>query len=506
MQPSGRARSESEIVDLSILLATGFTGVSAVIGETERGEHGKSVLIGSWSDYRRYFGELSERWATPNTGMFPLLCKRALEAGARLLITRAGHYATITDKTTLAGTKPTITVGTIVITGKSVGNYVATYAFTAAASRLAGKFDLTESIANYPELTHTIKDIAAIITADDALTLNSKLFVSNLAAGTISGAASGSLAGGSETLGSIAEADYIGDASAGTGIHVFDNDTNFDYICVPHKASSTLDTAVSAYADARQDCQSMHRTAVGVDGSTATTYRDATSIDTWRSRMFTGGLIITHPVTSLETEIPEIGDVLGVLARKDNKTKKWFAAAGQKRGRIKNALGVVFNFGTAGRSAQADSIDIAGINQVIKHPTFGVVVWGNSTLQKNDTLLKHANVADLIMFVQKTTKPCIDTELFDPNDMDTWKNIYRGVKQVMDAVQNGRGCWRWLYQGDQDAETVADCLINAPANIDLGQYIFNLWVAPKVGMKYVGMKVVVTNSGVKFEELAGQPD
>jgi phage tail sheath protein FI len=190
------------------------------------------------------------------------------------------------------------------------------------------------------------------------------------------------------------------------------------------------------------------------------------------------------------------------MSRKDNTAKEWFTFAGPKRGRVKNALSVVYNLGDASKSAIADQVDAHGINPVIDHPDFGIVFWGNSTLYKTQTLLKHANVAELMVFMQKALKPLVQSELFDPNDIQTWKTIYRNVKPLLDYIKTQRGIWAYLYQGDQDVDDVSECVVNQQSNIDAGQYIFNLFVSPKVGMKYQGVKVILTNSGVNFEALA----
>ena len=124
-----------------------------------------------------------------------------------------------------------------------------------------------------------------------------------------------------------------------------------------------------------------------------------------------------------------------MISTRDNKTHEWFSFSGAKRGRIKNALGVVFNLGSAARQTTADLVDARGLNMIIDHPSFGIVSWGNGTLQKEDTLLKHANVAELVIFIVRGLKPLIQSELFQPNDVDTWKAIYRKVQPFMDYIK-----------------------------------------------------------------------
>ena len=75
MNTNGRARTETEIVDVSTLSPTGLKGINAVLGITERGPIGESILVGSWFEYRRHFGGYVQG------SIFPQLCKRHLDGG-----------------------------------------------------------------------------------------------------------------------------------------------------------------------------------------------------------------------------------------------------------------------------------------------------------------------------------------------------------------------------------------------------------------------------------------
>ena len=513
MQPNGIARTEIDVVDLSVLIQTGLKGIHGVLGVTERGEVGKPVLVGSWLDYVREFGGLLD------TSDFPLLCRRALDAGARLKVSRVAHYTDIADSATLVGVKATGKIMTADATplatyefqAASIGAWGNTVKVTAAApvSGFADVLDITVELAGYPSLTQIIRNVkanATVITDADIKDFNVrskyvtiKTITNNLIAGNVT------LTTGAEDTTLIVDADYIGDVVAGNGIHSFDNSADITKIAIPEMAKPTLDAALSAYADDRKDIIALTRTPLGVDGATAVDYREGEGIyshqpiDSWRTFMFTGDLLVNHPNTGLEVEIPAISDVQGLMSTRDNKNKEWFSFSGSKRGRIRRALGVLFNLGTAARATQASLVDSRGINMVIDHDTFGVVSWGNGTLHRADTLLKHANVAELMIFLTRGLKPLIQSELFDPNDVQTWQNIYRKVFPFMDRVKTGRGISDYLYEGDQDVDTIEDAVINQQADIDAGMYVFNLYVKPITALKYIGVKVAVTNSGVSFE-------
>lgn len=84
-------------------------GVFYVEGITERGPFGDPKdVITSWTQYVKIFGGLIDN------SDFPLLCKRALDAGALLRVNRVGHYSDITNKSTLdAVLASTVTPSTI---------------------------------------------------------------------------------------------------------------------------------------------------------------------------------------------------------------------------------------------------------------------------------------------------------------------------------------------------------------------------------------------------------
>lgn len=626
MQPVGIARTEINIIDLSVLINTGLKGITGVMGATERGPVNTPTLIGSWIEYQRVFGGLldtkADSWYQSD---FPLLCKRALEAGAKLMISRVAHYTDITDSGTIDGVKasalvtrdavsavsakgaltvtaagtalddfeifvngvsigaaivpntPTttttaqaavnainaatgtnggytatltnpniiviiapsslgaaanalpityaspsvtatvstalaggvtaVTLSEATFTAKSIGAWgnTVTVSATAAFSGLPNKFDLTVSLAGYPELTQVVRDIPLAPTNVEVEQLNASLKYVDVAFDTEMFAFSATLLTlGDQYVDEIQLIDYIGDAGSETGIHAFDSKNEITKICAPEKAIPELDIALVAYADTRKDILAITRVASGLDGQGAIDYREGvlsstSAINSWRGLMIFGDHYITHPTTGVKRSISVIGDILGLFTQKDNNQAEWFSAAGPKRGRLRNTLGMVYNLGTAARETLASSVDVHGVNMVIEHDTFGVVLWGNSTLQKENTLLKNLNVAELMVFLTRSLKPLVESEYFDPNDIQTWKNIYRRVQPFMEFLKSNRAIWDYLYQGDQDIDKIEDAVVNQPENIDAGQYKFNLLIKPKVALKYIEITIAVTNSGASFE-------
>lgn len=507
MNPTGIARTELSITDLSVIVNSGLKGIHGWTGVTERGPIGKPILVGSWLEYTRYFGGLLDG------NDFPLLCKRALEAGAKLKINRAVHYTDVEDKTSYDAVTASVTLGTtVVFKANNAGKWGngLTLQIVAAMNGIANEFDIVVKLAGKPELDQTVTNVKKLVDASTIADFNARCALAVIAetsTGNLVATANAVLATGADGV-EPTTIDYIGDSAAENGIHAFDNDVDITKIAVPAKAIPEIDIALAAYADERGDIIALLRTPVGITGLVAVDYREGTGlyshtpVNTWRAMMFTGGLKVTHPTTGANSNISELGDVTALFTKKDNAQGEWFSFSGRDRGSIKNALGVVYNLGSSARRAEADLVDARGINVVIQHPSFGIVSWGNSTLYKSNTLLKKAEVAELMIFISRSLRPLVEVELFNPNDVITWKNIFRRVSVFMDYLKAERAIWDYEFQGDQDIDKIEDAVVNTPQGVDSGLYVFNLFVAPKVAMKYVGIRVAVTNSGVKFDTLA----
>ena len=509
---SGRARTEIDITDLSVLIATGLKGVNAVLGKTERGKVGTPITVGSWNEYKKHFGGL-----LPDSD-FPLYCKRALESGAKIMVSRVAHFTTITDKTTLVGT---VAVGdgatsTANFKADNIGTWGNGLKVTIAnaANGATNQVDITVQLAGNSELDYTIKNINKTLTASDIATFNMQSLLVKLDdanVGLVLAPEVVTFTGGAETRSDIVLNDYIGDSTAGNGIHSFDNETEFTKIAIPEMAIPELDIALTAYVETRKDCLAVLRTPIGISGLVAIDYRNGTGsfshtpINNWRALMFYGSVVVTDPLTGGSKSISVIGDVLGAMSRRDNKDYEWFTFAGSKRGLISNVISFDYNLASPARATEFDKVDTMGLNAVVADRDFGAVIWGNNSLTKNNTLLKHANIAELLVFMSRGVSPLVRSELFEPNDIATWKAIHRKVRPFMQRLKDKRAIWDFLYQGDQTIDDISQAVVNDPQNIDNGEYYFTLWIKPKAGLKYIGIRVVVTNSGVNFEEVAGQP-
>lgn len=122
----GFPKSVIQARDASILPTATSNGVFAVQIATQRGEVNKAVYVSNKTQLRRQFG----KWISGKLGMYE--AEAALDGGAKLYVSRVGHYTDVSDTSTLQGDKSTGTL-TVVTTAetRAAGSIVISVAGTA---------------------------------------------------------------------------------------------------------------------------------------------------------------------------------------------------------------------------------------------------------------------------------------------------------------------------------------------------------------------------------------
>jgi hypothetical protein len=385
-----------------------------------------------------------------------------------------------------------------------------------AESGTANLLDVFIGVPGFTELDETYRDQADAPTTVQITQFGQGSRQLNLLSveGTIP-VGTGTLVGGVQVIGDIVTTDRIGDKNAKTGNFSFDDTSEGVRISNPSVSDPILDIATISYAKSRE-IKAFTRTPLGLNEANVIDYRDGEGIythaafDTYHGELWTGGLKINNADTNnVELDIPELGDALGKAAKRD-KIAEWLSYSGPKRGIVSDGQGVVQNFGAASLSDAFGNIVDKGVNAIIEHESYGVVFWGNRTLQKARTLLQASNVADLVLSMRRLLRPLLESGMFDPNDPDLWSELYYKVKPALDEVAAQRGIrggegQGWIYLGDQNVDTVDDVVINTPDNLDNGEYIVHIFIKPIRATEFIKIKLVITNSGADFSVTQEQP-
>lgn len=519
LNQQGAPKTSFAVVDGSNPLPLANAGWIALQIIAQRGRAGKAYYINNPYQFTRLLGKdfLGDKG--------PTFALRILNAGGKVIISRAFHYTDPTDITTVVGTKSTGTISTSagahtsVWRGEAVGPGYdgTTIVITAAASGKANSVDIVVTL-NQSDISTTLTDITMTPAAADIIDINNKLkgFDAGveLVSVTVSMDAGNCVfAGGVQALNTIVAADYTGSALSGTGWNAFDSVTESARIFQIGIESEAVDTSLQAYCENRQDMRFAIHTPLGVNSAGMLAYRNGTTpyahakMDTVWGDLF-GGDINVNDITDTDAtyNIPGAVDVAYLKSLADVKYGPWVSAAGGTRGQLLMPNnGSPYNLGSAGLSGNYDQIYPIGVNAVIKDPQFGMALWGNRSLVIDPgKITSSSNVCDLLIDMIRTFKPMARKRMFDPNMPTMWKALYNDVKksianyETKQAIEPGEGT-NWFWIGDQDAATLADAKFNTQQGLLAKKYKARFVFVPYTAAEYIGIELVASdNDSIQF--------
>lgn len=308
--------------------------------------------------------------------------------------------------------------------------------------------------------------------------------------------------------GAVVDSDLTGDSGAKLGVYALDPYDDFFQFGSANSNSVAVIAAFATYAQDRQDTVAfIHIDNDNVTESEVAAFRDSTNVDSTYVAFFAGGLQIADPITSLERDISELGDVMGAASYSATKFGPWYSFAGTRRGLILNALGIVNNFGL---DANYTNRNLLANHQVciVGNKNNKNQIMGNFTGQLDNSHLSFLNVRRMLLYLKRLLAPIFNSYVEEPNDPVTWLLIYQEVKPVLKKLQAQRaivkGVEGWSYQGDQFVSDVSQCVVNDPTDVGNGKYLVNLFVKDIVSLQLIQVNIILTNSGVSFEDNISQ--
>lgn len=520
MTLSGSPKIVLDVSDKSIIQSQPLAGIAIVQGPTLRGKIGEPLFIGNSLQFtRKLGGDFSA-----SESKFPIYCKRILDAGGKLWVIRAGHYTTITDKTTLAGTKAAATI--TVSSNNSIWNAEevgagyngTTIVIIDASSGTAGYKDITITLKD-SDVSTIIRDVKAIMSAGEISDFNNLLKGKGAGVTLVSIATqiengTGTLAAGAQTVSAIVAADYTGSTAGQNGWYVADKVVDAMRIAnIGLPGDEDVDEGLRGYCVARGDMRFYIGTPLGLTPTGMQAYREGTSpysnapADTWYGSLIAGDINITDATNRDKTfDIPGVVDRLSGRLRADVRFGPWYSDAGIKYGQVISPNnGVPLNLASPALSADFDNLVNRGINAMVQDPDYGVCYWGNDTLLKNpNSILRAENCADTVIHIIRGLKPLVRVMLFSPHDPVSWKETYRRVLPFINQLETSRAIRpgenkMWFWQGDQDADRAEDAKFNTQDDINAGRYKVRFVFVPVTSIKFIGIEITPTDSNsVKF--------
>lgn len=291
-------------------------------------------------------------------------------------------------------------------------------------------------------------------------------------------------------------ADYVGVDGSGNGFYAFDDYDDSYALAVPAVSESDLaglGAGGFAYAANRKDLRFYHHLDV-TNTTTTLLIAEKESIAGYNTRYigyFSGGIKLTHPTTGLQVIIPEIADVLGCIGYTIDNFAPWYSFSGPNRGVIPGSLGVVTNFGSPAKFDDLNLLAQRQINMVVQR-NGQVMLWDSYSGQSKDNPESFLSVGNLLIYMQKSLAPYLETFLDEPLDLQLMQQIFYGAKPFMEDLKTKRAIFNYAWNGDQNAASLDDLTINTKEDVALGKYVIQLELEVIAPLKKLTLNIVLT--------------
>ena len=185
---------------------------------------------------------------------------------------------------------------------------------------------------------------------------------------------------------------------------------------------------------------------------------------------------------------------LGAMGRSQATSELWFAPAGFNRGGLGSLGGSrgprVLQARQRLDSNERDSLYEVNINPIATFPAEGVVIFGQKTLQADQSALDRINVRRLVLYLKSEVSAVARNLLFDQNVQSTWNRFKAQVNPILSSTQARFGLTDYQLILDETT-TTADL-------IDRNIMYAKIFIKPARAIEYIVVDFVITRTGADF--------
>jgi len=175
-----------------------------------------------------------------------------------------------------------------------------------------------------------------------------------------------------------------------------------------------------------------------------------------------------------------------VYAANDKVAAEWFAPAGLNRGGIPVATQVTDRT----THEERDVLYEGKVNPIAAFPSSGIVVWGQKTLQNNDSALNRINVRRLLINIKKFFASTSNFLVFEQNVAATRNKFLSIVNPYLESVQQRAGLYAFFVKMD-DTNNTPDII---DSNILYGQ----IYLKPTKTAEFIVLDFNILPTGASF--------
>ena len=195
---------------------------------------------------------------------------------------------------------------------------------------------------------------------------------------------------------------------------------------------------------------------------------------------------VVDPATGKNVWCPASTVIPGVYANSDKKSAPWFAPAGINRGGLSTVLRTQFKL----TQADKDELYENNINPLATLPRQGVVVFGQKTLQKQQSALDRINVRRLVIELKGYLRQISEQIVFEQNTTSTRTSFIGKVTPYLETIQQKQGLYAF--------KVVMDDANNGPDVIDRNQLVGQIYIQPTKTAEFISLDFILLPTGAQF--------
>ena len=273
-----------------------------------------------------------------------------------------------------------------------------------------------------------------------------------------------------------------------------------DYIISNEEAR----TIAGKLATARGDCIAFHGSKYDIVGQNSTKIVEQILDDVNNGEMNGGNVrnsfncyfgnyaLIWDSYNDKHRWINIAGMCAGVRAKTSFDLYPWYASAGESQGQLVGVTKLAFLPNTGAR----DKLYVSQVNPVTSFPGRGMVIFGQKTLQAENSAFSRINVRLLFNYIKRNLSQLVRAYVFELNDEFTRNSIKAQIDSFLQRVQTLRGVYEFL--------SVCDETNNTAQIIDNNELVVSVFLKPTRVVEYITLNLFATGSDVTISELTGQ--
>lgn len=329
------------------------------------------------------------------------------------------------------------------------------------------------------------------------------------------------LAGGDDGTLVLTDADWVGDASGRTGLHVTDHwQMPFIDIMLFGTSSAVVRAELEVFIASRKGRFGWSPTPPGINASDTVSWRmgdpekgySHAAFNSWECAFSRGRFEVFDAKNNEKVEIPALAFLAGSLCKTDQNHGRHVSPFGVKRGQALGVLGIDDN--PAENSGDADLLAEYQINNarifrtdITTRGWEGAYNWGGWTSQRAFSALREVPVARKIKEYEWMLYPVGLSFINDPNHPITWREVYRILNPIFRHDLNAGAIYGYMLVCDQDAFFTAEgelkgAVLNTGPTIDQGVYRCRILIQPVRQIFYFVFEMGVMRTGEPFTNYA----